>query len=157
MTRTGSLLALVALAACAAVLAGPASGASASKASIRATLKSFTARVDVAEGEVLTALGKYKTTHEAAPVDAALGKSITVIKQLKTKLAAQSAPSPKVKLAKAKLIKGLSAVIAAYERLGTAFQDHGTNPSAAEAEAKAALVKVKTGQKQLKEAAKLLG
>ncbi len=156
MTCMKTLRALVPLAVCAAVLLGGAAGASASKASIKSTLKSFNGRVDVAEGEVLTALGKYKSSKDPAPVEAALGKSVKVLQQLKTKLAAQSAPTSRVKLAKTKLLKGLAAVIVAYEHLGTAFQDHGTDPSAAEAEAKKALAKVKAGQMQLKEAAKLL-
>ncbi len=88
-TRTKTLCALVPLALCAAVLLGGAAGASASKASIKATLKSFNGRVDVAEGEVLTALGKYKSSKDPAPVEAALGKSVKVLQQLKTKLAAQ--------------------------------------------------------------------
>ena len=79
-----------------------------------------------------------------------------MLKALKAKIAKQSAPSIKVKTAKTKLLKGIGAVIVAYEHLGTAFSDHATNKSAAESEAKTALLKVKAGQKELKEAAKLL-
>jgi hypothetical protein len=118
--------------------------------------KSYSGKVDEAEGGVLTALGAYKTSKEPAPVETALGKSVTVLKALKAKIAKQSAPSIKVKTAKTKLLKGVGAVIVAYEHLGTAFSDHATNKSAAESEAKTALLKVKSGQKELKEAAKLL-
>jgi hypothetical protein len=61
-----------------------------------------------------------------------------------------------VKLAKSKLVKGLSAVTAAYVRLNSAFAQHGSDPKAADSEAEAALKKVATGRKQLKEAVKLL-
>ena len=156
MTRTSMWRAVLLLAVSVAVLVGPVAGASASKASIKAALKSYSGQVDQAEGGVLTALGAYKTSKDPAPVDAALGKSVTVLKALKAKIAKQSAPSSKIKTAKTKLLKGIGAVIVAYEHLGTAFSDHGTDQPAAEAEAKAALVKVKAGQKELKEAAKLL-
>ena len=144
------------LAVSAAVLLAPVSGASASKASIKAALKSFSGKIDEAEGGVLTALGAYKTSKEPAPVETALGKSVSVLKELKAKIAKQSAPAPKIKTAKTKLLKGIGAVILAYEHLGTAFSEHGSDQSAAEAEARTALVKVKAGQKQLKEAVKLL-
>jgi hypothetical protein len=156
VTRTKMLRAVLLLAVSAVVLTGPVSGASASKASIKAALKSYSGKVDEAEGGVLTALGAYKTSKEPAPVETALGKSVTVLKALKAKIAKQSAPSIKVKTAKTKLLKGVGAVIVAYEHLGTAFSDHATNKSAAESEAKTALLKVKAGQKELKEAAKLL-
>ena len=156
MTRTKMLRAVLLLAVSAPVLTGPVSGASASKASIKAALKSYSGKVDEAEGGVLTALGAYKSSKEPAPVETALGKSVTVLKALKAKIAEQSAPSIKVKTAKTKLLKGIGAVIVAYEHLGTAFSDHATNKSAAESEAKTALLKVKAGQKELKEAAKLL-
>jgi hypothetical protein len=140
-----------------AVLVGGVSGASASKASIKATLRSFSGKIDVAEGNTLSAIGAYKTNHAAAPVDMAIGKSVTVLQELKRKIAAQSAGSPKIKTAKSKLLKGIGAVIVSYEHLGTAFQEHGSDPQAAETEAKAALTKLKGASKQLKEAAALLG
>jgi hypothetical protein len=156
MRRSGTLRAIVALAVCAAALAGPVSGASASRASIKHALKSFSGRVDVAEGEVVTAVGHYKTTKEPAPVEAAIGKSVTVLKALKEKIAAQSAGSSRIKTAKTKLLKGIGAVIVAYEHLGTAYGEHGTDQPAAEAEAKTALTELASAEKQLKEAAKLL-
>jgi hypothetical protein len=151
MSRAVLLLAVTAT-----VLAGPVSGASASKASIKAALRSYSGKIDEAEGGVLTALGAYKTSKEPAPVETALGKSVTVLKALKSKITKQSASSVKVKTAKTKLLKGLGAVIVAYEHLGTAFSEHGTDQSAAEAEAKTALAKVKAGKKELTEAARLL-
>ena len=62
MTRTKMLRAVLLLAVSAAVLTGPVSGASASKASIKAALKSYSGKVDEAEGGVLTALGAYKAS-----------------------------------------------------------------------------------------------
>ena len=153
--QKGVRMALV-LVVTACVAAVPVSGASASKASIKTVLKSFSGKVDVAEGHVLTALGTYKSTHDPAPVDAAIGSSVKVLKELRSKIAAQSASKPPVKAAKTKLLKGIAAVIVAYEHLGTAYQEHGSSPPTAEAEAKLALSELKTGLKQLKEAAKLL-
>jgi hypothetical protein len=138
------------------VAALPAPSALASKASIKAVLKSFSGKVDVAEGHVLTAIGTYKSTHDPAPVDAAIGNSVKVLKEMRSKIAAQSASQPAVKTARTKLLKGIAAVIVAYEHLGTAYQEHGSSPPTAEAEAKLALSKLKAGAKQLKEAAKLL-
>lgn len=156
MRRMRTLCAVAVLVCAAATLVGPVAGASASKASIKQALKSFSGRIDVAEGEVVTAIGHYKTTKEPAPLEAAIGKSISVLKALKAKIAAQSAGSTKVKTAKTKLLKGIGAAIVAYEHLSTAYGEHGTNKAAAEAEAQAGLAKLKSAQRQLKEASKLL-
>jgi hypothetical protein len=150
------LRAVLLLAVSAAALAVPVSGASASKASIKAVLKSSSPQVAQAEKGVVGALGAYKTSPNPAPVESAIAKSIFVLKSLRTKVASQSAGPAAVKLAKSKLVKGISTVVAAYVRLNSAFAQHGTDPSAAKGEAEAALKKVATGRKQLKEAVKLL-
>lgn len=140
----------------AASLVGPVSGASASDASIKAVVKSYTSRIDIAEGHLLTAIGKFKQSGNPQEVDAALGKSIGLFTSLKAKIAAQSASSGRVKMGKAKLEKGLGKIVVAYERLKTAFGEKKTSPSAAKAEAKKALLAVKSGRKELLEGAKLL-
>jgi hypothetical protein len=150
------LRAVLLLAVSATVLAGPVSGASASKASIKAALKSGLPQVKSTELAAADAIKTFKTTHEAAPVDSALANAITALKSVKAKVAKQSAGASAVKMAKAKLLKGFSAIVLAYEHLGTAFQEHGTDPSAAEAEATMALTKIKAGNTQIKAAAKLL-
>ncbi|HXP38117.1 MAG TPA: hypothetical protein VN817_10165 [Solirubrobacteraceae bacterium] len=156
MTRTKMLRAVALLAVSVVVLAGPVGAASASKASIKAVLKSSTPQVALAEHGVVSAITAYKTSHEPAPVESAIAKSIFVLKGLRTKIASQSAGPAAVKLAKSKLVKGVSAVVAAYVRLNSAFVQHGTDPSAAKSEAEAALKKVAAGRKQLSEAVKLL-
>jgi hypothetical protein len=156
VTRTKMLRAVLLLAVSATVLAGPVSGASASKASIKAALKSSNPQVEQAEKGVASALGAYKTSPNPAPVESAIAKSIFVLKGLRTKIASQPAGPAPVKLAKSKLVKGISAVVAAYVRLNSAFAQHGTDPNAAKGEAEAALKKVATGRKQLAEAIKLL-
>jgi hypothetical protein len=63
-------------------LAGPVAGASASRASIKAALKSYSGRIAVVEGHTLTAVGEYKSTHNAAPVEEAITKSVGVLSAL---------------------------------------------------------------------------
>jgi len=132
------------------------SGASASKASIKSALRSFDGKVAVAEGHTLTALGEFKTSKDAAPVEAAIAGSIKVLGELRTKIAHQSAGTPKVKQAKSKLLKGIEAVIVSYGKLKTAVGEKASDPQASEAEAEKAVAAVKAGRKQLVEAAKLL-
>ena len=148
------------VAACAAtlcaVLMGPVAGASASSASIKAAIRSYNSKILVAEGHVVTALGEYKTSKNPAGVQTALGASISVIRSLKDKIALQSAGRPRVKRAKAKIEKGLQAVIASYQGLDNAFGEKSVNPEEAKAEATKALAAVKKGRKELLEGAKLL-
>lgn len=137
-------------------LAGPVAGASATKGSIRAALKSYSGKLAVAEGHTLTAAGEFKTTKNATPVTEAITESISVLSALRTKIAGQSAVAPKVKMAKSKLLKGLAAVIGAYEKLKSAYSLKSSSPEAAQTEAEKALVAVKSGRKQLNEASRLL-
>lgn len=108
--------------------AGHPSTAAASDASIKRAIKRYDHKILVAEGHVLSAIGQYKKTGQPAGVEAALSKSIAVFRSLKAKIAAQSAIAPKVKQGKLKLIKGLQAVISAYQHLKTAFAIKATNP-----------------------------
>jgi hypothetical protein len=140
-----------------AVTMGPVSGASASSASIRAAIKSYSGKVDVAEGHVVSALGEYKTSKEPAGVQAALKEAVTVLAALKAKVAVQSTGRPRVKKAKTKIEQGLQGVIVAYKGLEVAFGEKATSPEAASAEAKKAEAAVKKGIAELREGVKLLG
>jgi hypothetical protein len=138
------------------VLTIPIASAAASDASIKATIKSYSARITVAEGHLLTAIGKYKASGNPTVVDAALKKSIGVFRALKAKVGVQSASSTRIKTGKRKFESGLQQVIVAYEHLKTAFGEKRASPQAAKAQAKKALLAVKAGRKELMEGAKLL-
>ena len=135
---------------------GHASTASASDASIKRAIKTYEHRILAAEGHVLSAIGQYKKTGQPAGVEAALSKSIAVFHSLKAKIAAQSAIAPKVKQGKRKLIKGLQAVIGAYQNLKTAFAIKATNAAAAKEQAEKAVAAVRKGQEELREGLQLL-
>jgi hypothetical protein len=130
--------------------------ASASAGSIKAAIKSYNPRILVDEGHFLTAVGEYKTSGNPSAVQAALTATITSVHSLESKIAAQSAVRPRVKAGKAKLEKGLKAVVVAYERLDTAFGEHQVSPQAAKAEAAKAQIAVQKGDKELTEGMKLL-
>jgi hypothetical protein len=136
--------------------AGYASTASASDASIKQTIKTYNPKILVAEGHVLSAIGEYKQTRQPAGVETALSKSIGVLSALKSKIAAQSAVAPNVKKGKLKLIKGLQAVIKAYQHLKTAFAVKAVNAAAAKEQAEKAEVAVRKGRKELREGVQLL-
>jgi hypothetical protein len=138
------------------VLVVPVTAASASAGSIKAAIKSETPTILVDEGHFITALGEYKTSGSPAAVQAALTATITSVHSLESKIAAQPAVHPRVKRGKAKLEKGLQAIVVAYERLNTAFGEHAVSPEAAKAETKKALIAVKKGGKELTEGMKLL-
>jgi hypothetical protein len=140
-----------------AVLIGSIAGsASASDKSIKAVIRSYDSKILVAEGHVVSAIGEYRTTRNPAPVQAALDASISVLRSLKLKIAHQSAVAPKVKRGKAKLVKGLQSVIAAYEKLKAAFALQAASPKAAEEQAAKADEAVKKGRSELREGIKLL-
>jgi hypothetical protein len=146
----------ICLAVLGAVLVGPATGASASDASIKQAIKTAEPGIIVAEGEVVSGLGQFKKTGNPAAIQQALTNSIGALSSLKSNIAAQTAQSPKVKKAKAKLEKGLSEVVLAYKRLKTAIGEHATSKKAAKAEAKKALKALKKASTELIEGFKLL-
>ncbi len=156
MRRATMTRAVLAAMVVAGALAGPVAGASASKASIKAAVKSYTSRILIAEGHVVSAIGEYKMSKNPAGVESALTSSIEVFQSLRAKISHQSAAKPKVKAGKAKLIKGLETVAVAYERLKTAFADRQTSPEAAQAAVASSLTAVKAGRKELSEGVKLL-
>jgi hypothetical protein len=154
--RRAARVAACAAALCAALAAGPVTGASASDTSIKAAIKKAAPQILITEGHVVTAIGEYKVNANPVPVQGALQKAITVLRALRTKIADQSAVSPRVKLGKAKLEKGFHSVIVAYEGLKTAFGEKAASPTTAKLEATKALEAVKRGGKQLSEGVKLL-
>jgi hypothetical protein len=140
----------------AAVMLVPVAGASASDSSIKSLIKSDNGKIITSEGKLLTAIGEYKSTQNAAPVVSALDNAIGVLRSLKSKIAKQSAASTRVKKGKADLVKGLQAVIVAYEHLKTAFGEKAASPSAAKEDAEKADLAVKKGRVDLAEGLKLL-
>jgi hypothetical protein len=156
MIHTRAVRLAACLAVACAVLAGPVSGAPASEASIKAVIKSYNPKILVAEGHLLSAIGEFKSTGDPVPVQAALAQSIAVLRQLESKIAAQRAVRARVKRGKAKLVRGLKAVILAYEQLSKAFGEQKASPEAAAAEAAGATTAVRRGRTELREGAKLL-
>jgi hypothetical protein len=131
-------------------------GASASRASIRATLKKDLPTILKVEGHVLSAEGEYASSHNPAGVEAAIEKSVAALGALRHRVAAQSASKPKVRTARAKIVKGLAGIILGYGHLKTAFADKVSDPATAKSEAASALAAVKTGKRELSEGVKLL-
>jgi hypothetical protein len=138
------------------VLGGPLGAASASDASIQAVMKSYEPKILVAEGQVVTALGEYKTSAVPTGVEAAIVNSSEVLRALKAAIAAQPAVGKRVKRGKAKVETGLGSVILGYRQLDLSFTELMSRPVHAKAEAKKALATVKKGSKELNEGAKLL-
>jgi len=137
-------------------LLGPAAGASASRASIKAAIRSYSGKILIAEGHVVSALGEYKTTKQPAAAETALGESVNVLKALRAKVAAQPASKPRVKEAKTKILEGLHAVIVSYTSLATALDEKASDPTAATAEAEKFLAAAKKGIKELRQGTLLL-
>jgi hypothetical protein len=155
VTRVGAVRAAVCVAALG-VLAGPVAGASASDASIKSVIKSYSSKILVAEGHVVTALGEYKQSGDPTKVDAAIAKSVAVLRSLKSAIGTQSASSTKVKEGKIKVEKGLKGLIVAYEHLKIAFGEKSASPTAAKEQASKALKSLKEASGELKEGSKLL-
>jgi hypothetical protein len=132
------------------------SGASASDASIKASFKSYNSKILIAEGHLATALGEYKTSHNATPVEEALSHSTAVVHSLEVKIARQAAGAPRVKEGKAKIVKGLTAVVVAYGQLKAAFEAKTASPEAAVEDAQKAELAVKKGRKELLEGVRLI-
>jgi hypothetical protein len=137
-------------------LAIPVTSASASDSSIRAALKSYDAKLLVDEGHLVTAIGEYKTSGNPSGVQAALATTISTLRSLRSKIAAQSAVRAPVKAGKAKLRQGLQGIVTAYTRLNVAFGEHKVSPEAAKAEFANAGLAVDKARTELAEGVKLL-
>lgn len=157
--RAGACLAVCTATLCVVTVA-PVATASASAGSIKAAIVSYTPKIDIAEGHVQTAVGEY--TESADPkdpsaVEAAIANSVSVLTALKGKVAAQPARKPRVRQARAKIVKGVQEVIVGYGDLSVAYGEKAANQEAATVEAKAAVVLANRGRRQLKEGVRLLG
>lgn len=139
---------------------GPVATSSASSKSIKAVIRSYNGKVEVAEGKVVTAAGTYEESSapkDPAPVETAISESVAVLRALKAKVALQSANAPRVKRAKAKIEKGVGEVIVGFGYLYTAFAEKATNPEAANTAAEKSVAVVEEGQKNVRAGVKLLG
>jgi hypothetical protein len=136
---------------------GPVASALGSAKSIKAAIVSYNARVDTAEGAVLTALGEYEKSKEPAALQAAIENSKNVLGALEVAVSHQSAGTNRVKRAKARIVKGLQALVVGYGELSVAYGEKAASTEAAVAEATKALAAVKVGRKELLEGVKLLG
>jgi hypothetical protein len=119
-------------------------------------MKTYEPKILVAEGQVVVALGEYKTSGVPTGVEAAIVNSSEILRSLKAAIAAQPAVGAKVKRGKAKVETGLGSVILGYRQLDISFAELKTLPVHAKAEARKALATVKKGTKELSEGAKLL-
>lgn len=149
------MCALVCAGSVSALLAVPVT-ASASDATIKHTIKVFSPRILETEGRVETAVGEYKTTRHAAPVERSLSNAMQVLRELKNTIASEHAGSKPVREGKHKLELGLASVIRAYEHLERAFDVKAANTQAAKKQAEKADRAVKEGQRQLAEGIDLL-
>jgi hypothetical protein len=156
MKRIRLMMAAACVAALCGVLTLPVAGASASDASIRGLIRAYGPEILVSEGHLVTALGKYKVTRNPTVVVTDLDHAIGVLRSLKRKIADQRAVATRVKEGKAKLVKGLDAVMIAYGHLKVAFGEKAGSPSAADENAKKAEAAVKRGRLDLAEGLKLL-
>jgi hypothetical protein len=138
-------------------LAGPMAGAGASDASIKAAIKSYNGVITSDEGRVLTAIGTAESTGNAAPLQLALVAEERDLHALRSKVAAQSASSPRGRAGKAKFLAGIGSIVKAYRKLGKGVGELKANPAAGRADIKRALTIVKRGRAQLNAAVKLLG
>jgi hypothetical protein len=142
------------------LLIGPVASASASAKSIKAVIESFTPRIEVAEGHVVTAAGEFaqsKAPKNAAPVQTAIGESTRVLGELAEKVAGQPAGTRRVKRARAKIARGLRELIAGYRRLSTAIGEKAAGQPSASSEARKGEAVAVRGRKLLLEGVKLLG
>jgi hypothetical protein len=153
MNRSGAARLAACLAVLAGTLVGPVTGASASDASIKQVVSEYNPKILASERQVESALAVYKTTGEPDGVKTALTGAIAVLASLKSKIAAQSAASPRVKQGRAKLLKGLGEVIVGYGHLRTAV---GESTAAARAEAVEASREIITGSRELAQGFRLL-
>jgi hypothetical protein len=134
----------------------PIAGASASSKSIKAAIVSYGAKIEASEAHVETAVKEYETSQNPAGVEAAIGESGAVLGALERKVAHQSAPTPRVKRARAKIVSGLRTIVSGYEVLSKAYEEKAASPEAAKTDAAHAVVVVKSGKKDLNAGVKLL-
>lgn len=110
-------------------------GAPASKASIKAALASYSAQIATVESQIVTTVDAYKTSQNAAAVEAAITEELSVLRSMRTTVKAQSAAGhPLVRFGKDELLSGLKAYVAADEHLAKLFVVITTSRSQAKKE-----------------------
>lgn len=150
---------LTACAAAGAVLSaiGPVASASASDASIKHVMEIDLPKILNEEAKFTTALSEYEKTGDVTPVESALDSNIEVVRMTRSEIVKQRAQSKRAKSAKAMIKTALARVIRAYRRLKVAFGVKRSNPSAAKKQAKKAVAAIRKADRELVEAALLLG
>jgi hypothetical protein len=138
------------------VMLGSAAVASASSKSIKAAIVSYGAKIEVSEAHLETAVKEYEQSQNPAGVEAAIGEAAAVLGALERKVAHQSARTPRVKRARAKIVSGLHTLVLGYKVLSKAYEERATNQEAASADAAHSTVVIKSGKKQLNQGVKLL-
>lgn len=134
----------------------PAAVASASGRSIKAAIVSYGAKIEASEAHVETAVKEYETSQNPAGVEAAIGEAGAVLGALERKVAHQSAPTSRVKRARAKIVSGLHAIVSGYKVLSRAYEEKAASPEAASTDAAHSLAMIKSGKKDLNAGVKLL-
>ena len=155
MKRT-SVVSIVVVALAAGLLAGGAASAGASDASIKAVVKSYETTLLNDTGNLKASLVAYQRSGDSSVVRASLGKLVADLGSLRNKVRAQTAVSPRVKAGKTKFVKGIGAIQVAFARLAKAFTISKVKPAAAKVEAKKAQTALNKGNRQLRQAEKLL-
>jgi hypothetical protein len=156
MTHRGAARIAVFTAALCCMTMVPVAGASASSKSIKAAIVSYGAKIEASEAHVGTAVKEYEQSQNPAGVEAALGEAAAVLGALESKVAHQSAHTPRVKRARAKIVSGLHTIVLGYKVLSKVYEERATNQEAANADAAHSVVVVKSGKKELNAGVKLL-
>jgi hypothetical protein len=143
------------------LMMGAASTASASDLTIKSLIKRYEPQIAATEGRVVNAVNEYKENGSPvqgnpAYVQAAIKEAAAVLRELKLRLSKQRAVAEHVKLGKAKLEKGLQAVIASYRHLTLAFGEAKVTPAEASVQATKAINAVNRGHKDLLEGLTLI-
>ena len=138
------------------VTLGQAAVASASSKSIKVAIVSYGAKIDASEAHLETAVKEYEQSQNPTGVEAAIGEAAAVLGALESKVAHQSARTPRVKRARAKIVSGLRTIVSGYKVLSKAYEEKATDQEAATADAASSVAVVKRGKKELNAGVKLL-
>ncbi|HWJ51312.1 MAG TPA: hypothetical protein VNR42_09845 [Solirubrobacteraceae bacterium] len=156
MTHRGMALMAVFTATLCCVTVGPIAGAAASSRSIKVAIVRYGPKIKASEEAVSKAVEEFKTSNDPTGVESAIGNAAAVLSSLRSKVAHQSAATPRVKKAKTKILQGLHALVAGYKVLSKAYAEKATSPAAASADAHSSLVLIAKGKKELDQGASLL-
>jgi hypothetical protein len=153
----GRSLVLGLMAGCALTVVAPVASAQASGASIKQVLGEDIPKIAAEEEKFIAALSEYEKTGDVTAVEESLDANIALLQEVRKEIGEQSAGNKRVRHARSEIKRALERVIGAYRRLKTAFSVKSTNPQAAKKKAKAALKAIGRADRELTQAAKLLG